>query len=182
MHQFNDFRDRPLLFIDLEFSGLNPLEHEILEVGALVVDGRTLEIKQEYEAKVAPVHIENADPEALKINGYTTEAWVDAKPIAQMLNDLNALAPNAMIVGWNVTYDWIFLDIAYRKAGIKPAFDYHKIDVLGMAWIKLFNNLEFKLIKLSETCKLLGVNRVEKHKAMADIRDTYEVFRRLTAK
>lgn len=179
MQQFTDFRDRPLLFIDLEMSGLNPLEHEILEAGALVVDGRTLEIKQEYEAKIKPHHIETADPEALKINGYAAEKWVDAKSITDLLNDLNILAPGGMITGWNVAFDWMFLDVAYRKAGIKPAFDYHKIDVLGMTWIKLFNNTDFKLIKLSEACKLLGVNRTKKHRALADIKDTYEVFRKL---
>ena len=52
MQQFQDFRDRPLLFIDLEMSGLDPTKHEIVEVGALLVDGET------RRRKVNVMHLE----------------------------------------------------------------------------------------------------------------------------
>lgn len=177
--QFTDFRDRPLLFIDLEMTGLDPTVHEIIEVGALVVDGRTLEVKQEYEAKVKPEHIETADPEALKINGYKAENWTGAKQISEVLGDLNNLAPGALVVGWNMSVDWSFLESAHKKTGVKRTFDYHTIDILPLAWEYALKHSEIKEIKLSEFCKHFKIERGEKHQAMADIKATYQVFRKL---
>ncbi|MBI3290029.1 3'-5' exonuclease [Candidatus Microgenomates bacterium] len=174
-----DFRTRPLLFIDLEFSGLDPRIHEILEVGAIVVDPTTLEIKKEYEVKTKPLHIENADPKALDINGYKKEDWENAVEISEALNNLNQIAPNGMIVGWNVAYDCMFLDMAYRNNNIKPAFDYHKIDILALGWKYALTHPEIADVKLSGFCKHFGIDRKNAHTAMADIKATYEVFIRL---
>lgn len=179
---FEDFRDRPLLFVDLEMSGLDPTRHEITEVGALVVDGKTFEVKREYETKVKPEHIETADKTALRLNGYKSELWNDAKPLREVLLELNKLAPGAMIVGFNVTFDWMFLELAYRKYGIEPSFDYHKIDVLGIAWAHVLPDPRVKEVKLSELCRHFEIKRTEKHRALADIKATYELFCKLVAK
>ncbi|MBI4059409.1 3'-5' exonuclease [Candidatus Microgenomates bacterium] len=177
--KIKDFRERPLLFIDLEMSGLNPLIHEILEVGVLVVDGKTLGIKAEYEAKVKPEHIETADPLALRINGYKTENWKDAKPLKKILEDLNKLAPEGMIVGFNVVFDSMFLDLGFRKFNIKPNFDYHILDVLSLAWAYVLPDSNVHEVKLSTLCKHFGIERKEKHRALADIKATYELFTKL---
>lgn len=182
MMQSTDFRDRPLLFVDLEMTGLDPTVHEIIEIGALVVDGRTLEVKQEYEAKVVPEHIETADPEALKINGYKAQDWKQAQPLEQVITTLNTIAPGAMVVGWNMAVDWSFLEQAHKKTEVKRSFDYHTIDVLPMAWAYAQNHPEIKEIKLSEFCKHFEIQREAKHRAMADIKATYELFRKLLAK
>ncbi|MBI4057741.1 3'-5' exonuclease, partial [Candidatus Microgenomates bacterium] len=171
--QFTDFRDRPILFIDLEMSGLDPTEHEILEVGALVVDGKTLEIKKEYEAKVKPEHIETANKTALRLNGYHADKWEKAKPLKEVLLALNKLAPGALVAGFNVTFDWMFLEIAYRRLGIEPEFDYHKLDVLALAWAQILPDKSVKEVKLSEFCRHFGIERTEKHRALSDIKATY---------
>ncbi len=195
--QFTDFRDRPLVFVDLEMTGLDPTEHEIIEIGALVVDQKTFEITKEYETKVIPEHIETADPEALRINGYKPENWKGAKPLGTAIEEFNNLAPGAMIVGWNMSLDWIFLALSYKKVGIKRSYDYHAIDILPLAWVEALKNGEahprtpgapatggqVKQIKLSEFYdRYVGGERAGKHQAMADIKATYELFRKLIEK
>lgn len=181
--QFSNFRDRPLLFIDLEMTGLDPTIHEIVEVGALVVDGKTFEVKKEYEAKVKPSHIQTADKKALEINGYAREKWENAKPLKQALEELSELAPGAIPAGWNIGVDKMFLDFAFITAGIKPSYDYHTIDVHTLAWKHIFPDTSIAVteVKLSRVCKHFGIKRGEKHRAMADIKATYELFLKLVA-
>lgn len=162
-------------------TGLDPSVHEIIEIGALAVDPKTFEITREYEAKVIPEHIETADPEALRINGYKPENWKEAKPLKTVMEELNILAPGAMIVGWNLALDWVFLALASKKTGVKRTYDYHAIDILPLAWAKAINNGVVKEIKLSEFCDHFGIQRGAKHQAMADIKATYELFRKLIA-
>ena len=177
--EIKDFRNRPLLFIDLEFSGLDARIHEILEVGAITVDPTTLEIKEEYEAKIKPLHIENADPKALEINGYNQKDWQNGIEITEALNKLNQMAPQGMIVGWNMAWDTMFLDIAYKNNNIKPVFDYHRIDVLGMAYTWALKHPEIRDVKLSAFCRHFEIERKNAHTALADTKATYEVFLRL---
>lgn len=43
---------RPLVFIDLETTGLDFIWHEIIEVACLAVDPKTLKIKKRFNRKV----------------------------------------------------------------------------------------------------------------------------------
>lgn len=178
-NNLKDFRERPLIFIDLEMSGLDPTKHEILEVGALVINPKTFEIDKEYEVRVKPEHIETADKKALEINGYKTADWQEAKPLKQVLLELNELAPGGIIVGWNISFDRTFLEVAWRQNEIQPSFDYHTLDVQTLAWAKFLPEKKPQELKLSEACQYLGIERKDRHRAMADIKATYEVFKML---
>ena len=81
-----DFRDRKLIFIDLEMTGSDPAIHEIIEVGWLVVDGRSYKILSEYEAKVRPEHLYTADKEGLRVAGYSENKWKKPKDLKFILN------------------------------------------------------------------------------------------------
>lgn len=63
------FRSRKLAIIDLETSELNPETQEILEAGMITAEQPDLNIVKAYEAKVKPLHVENADTKALELNG-----------------------------------------------------------------------------------------------------------------
>ena len=36
----------------------------------------------------------------------------------------------------NATFDWGFMNEAFRKTGIKDEMDYHRLDILSIAWAK----------------------------------------------
>src|SRR5438105_2266671 len=73
---------RPLLFLDLETTGLNPGQHEITEIGALLVSQPDFQIISTYQSKVMPTHLETATPEALQIGHFNLETWQrEAKPL-----------------------------------------------------------------------------------------------------
>ena len=67
--------------LDTETTGLNRSEHEIIEIALIsyiiAANGDKYVLKT-FESKIKPGHIESASPEALKINGYSEEAWSSA--------------------------------------------------------------------------------------------------------
>lgn len=176
-----DFRERDLVFIDLETTGFDPTRHEIIEVGALLVDGKTLEIKKEYEAKVKPKHLETASKEALLVTHYSPPAWEKAKDLGEVLTDLNRLAPGGMVTGHNITFDWMFLELAYRKHRLPWAFDYHRLDVLSMAYVYVLADPKVKQLSLARLSEHFGISRKRAHRAMDDVRATYAIFKQIVS-
>lgn len=174
-----DFRDRNLVFVDIETTGLSILRHEIIEIGALVVNSKSLKIIGEYEAKIAPVHIERADREALKINGFSQKDWKGAKSLESVLREFNQIAKDCMLIGWGVVFDHAFIAKAYEKAKIVRLFDYHHIDVVSIAYPVLYKNKEPKRLKLRVVADFFGIKMGNIHRAMEDSFATYQIYKKL---
>lgn len=178
-----DFRDRKLVFIDLEMTGSDPQVHEIIEVGWLVVEGRNFKVLSEYEAKVKPEHIETADPEGLKVAGYSQKEWKNAKSLKIVLEKLANVAPNAMLVGLAVFHDWEFLERAFTRYNIMPKFNYRLLPIEAMAFIKLYNDQKLQSLSLrTGLARYYGIDFPEAHGALVDAKLSFQVFKRLMEK
>jgi len=177
-----NLRKRPLVFIDLETTGLDFIEHEIIEVACLVVDPNTLKIKKRFHSKVAPEHLETADPAALELVGFSPKAWRRTKPLKQVIKELNRLAPGGVFVGWNVSFDKAFLEKAAREKKIVLNFDYHWIDAMSLFYEESFSNKDIKRLNLGHICEVFGIQRKDAHTAMGDVKTTLKVYRYLRKK
>lgn len=178
----HDFRERHLIFVDLETTGLDKIKHEIVEVGCLVVNGRNFEVVEEYVAKVKPQHIETATPEALEINGYTKEKWKEAKNLGEVLKKIAELSIGGMIAGWNIAFDWEFIENGFHKYNIESTFNYHKVDVQGIAYAALYKEKGVKSLKMRKVAEYFGIKLGSVHGAEEDVRITYEIFKRLMSR
>lgn len=174
-----NFRKRHLVFIDLETTGLDVTKHEIVEIGCMIVNGDNFQIVEEYSAKVRPEHIETASKEALEINGYTKEKWHDSVKLRTVIEKVFAMTKGGMISGWNVAFDWAFIEAAFRKLKIESNFNYHKVDVQAIAYAKLYHNKKITSLKLRSIASHFGYELGNVHGAPEDIRITYEVFKKL---
>ena len=76
--KLENLKDAPLAFTDLETTGDVFGVHEIIEIGLVVADQNSLEVIDELNIKIKPLHIENAVPAALAKNGYKQDDWQDA--------------------------------------------------------------------------------------------------------
>lgn len=172
-------KPRDLVFVDLETTGLDPERHDIVEIGVVRVDGRTLEVLAELELRVVPERVENADPEALAVSGFDPGSWSDAVPLAVALGQLAPLLSGALVAGHNVGFDWSFLVAAHRRVGLPlPEVDYHRLDTASLAWT-LASNGEIRSMSLDPVAEHLGLERPTPHRALADAHCSLNVARRL---
>ena len=175
-----------LAFIDLETTGLNPEKHEIIEIGCLIarqkdrgVQGPLVEKIEEFEIKVKPTHIETADREALRICGYNEADWVFAVDLKQALLQLAEMTKSSIMVGHNVSFDWVFLEKAFEETGVSPEFHYHKIDTIALSFAKLYDNPDAQKFSLRALCELLNIKNEKAHTALSDVRATFELYKKL---
>ncbi len=176
-----------LAFIDLETTGTNPHKHEIVEIGCLLARqipqtgrGSRLEFIEDFDIRVKPVHLETAEPEALRINGYNESDWLfasDLKPALQTLVDKTA---DTIMVAQNITFDWSFLNRAFFDTGVEPRLHYHRIDLMSMAFMKLYHIEAVQRFSLWALAEHFGIKQERAHTALDDVRVSYQIYSKLT--
>ena len=175
-----------MAFIDLETTGLDPERHEIIEIGVIIVrqtftadNQAVFEVIEELEYKVKPEHLETAEPEALRINGYNESEWLfsaDLKAVMQIVADKTA---DCIMVGQNVHFDWKFLEAGFKKCGLSNKMHYHKLDTISIAWAKLHRAPDLEHFSLRELCLRFGIKNEQSHTALSDARATFLLYKKL---
>ena len=167
-----------LAFIDIEATGLDVIKHEIIEIGC-VLTTPDLKIIEEFELKIKPEYIENADPVSLKISHYNKENWKDAYSLEKAMKILSKKTKDCIMVGQNVAFDSGFLEHAYSQTSIVNSMHYHKLDTISIAWAKLHKDPNLEHFSLREMCVRFGIKNEHAHTALSDARATYELYKKL---
>lgn len=179
-----------IAFVDLETTGLDPLKHEIIEIGIVLADQhgdlfgeQTLEFISEHEIRLTPEHIETADPVALKVSRYHERDWSHAVAQKDGIATAVKLIEGCVFVGQNVAFDWSFLICSGKTYGIDidSKVHYHKLDLASMAFGKLYHDKRLRKFSLREMADYFGVVNHDAHTALADARATFEVCKKLLA-
>lgn len=111
--RFKPYRDRPLCFFDVESTGLKPGYHEVTEVGFRHA------VKGPLCLQIAPRHMDRAEADALRISGYNSADWAEAKPFKQNAARITEYLDGATLVGHNVSqFDVPMLSSEYERAGL----------------------------------------------------------------
>lgn len=164
-----------LAFIDTETTGLDPFQHEIIEVAVILVEGGTIIYK--LHEKVKPEHLELADKKALEVNGYAAnpEAWARALPMHVVGPKILSLLEGAVLVGHNVGFDEMFLRQNLARAGVKGKVPFHKIDTVTLVFEHL-RPFGLKRVALDSVRDFLGWSKEGAHTALKDTEDTKKLF------
>jgi DNA polymerase-3 subunit epsilon len=170
--------NRKIAMTDLETTGDIPGLHEILEIGLVVFDTNTLKIVDTLNVKIKPLNIENAVPAALERNGYDKKDWKNAVSLEEAVKIYAKKTIDCVFCAYNATFDWGFMNDAFRKTGVQNKMDYHRLDLLSIAWTKgLADNEKWSL---KTACKLFGVPpEPEPHTALNGAMTAYELFKKL---
>lgn len=171
-------RKHHFAFIDLETTGLNFAKHEIIEIGCVLTDDK-LKVIEEFEFKIKPEHIENADKTALKINHYKEKDWELGYEIEDAIKIFSEKVKDCIMVGQNVSFDFGFIEYNLNKFEIKNTLHYHKLDTISIAWAKLNKEKDFEHFSLREMCKYFGIINENPHSALSDARATYLLYKKL---
>lgn len=179
-HDFNS----DLLLLDLETTGSDPNRHEIVEIGAILLDCGTLDEKAAFESRVRPTHFERADPTALRIHGLTEQDLEYAPSSDEVLSAfVKTFGLNYALCGWNIGFDTAFLRQYFDQAGRIEEFnqlDYHRLDLwsaLQLSWVS--GKFPVEPRSLTDVCSWLGINRRQKHNALEDARIAAQVLRHI---
>lgn len=180
-------KERPLAFVDLEFSGLGAAD-EILQIGVVLVSqpvatrarrgGPDFRVIGEWQAKVKPRHIENGDAKALKLIGYTARKWKDALELKEALTQFDAFVAGAVLIGYNVVGDFYQLKKSYAHVGLVPSYHWQVLDVLSMLFAELYYSRQ-EGFRMREMVKYFRLKNKQWHDALVDARATMELFVKL---
>ncbi len=165
--------DRPLVVVDVETTGLSSRYGDrIVEIGVLRVEGGR---ELAFESLVNPRRL--ISPRAIAVHGITQEMVDVAPPFGELADQLWQLLDGAVLVGHNAPFDWSFLNAERRYVGLPP-LENPMIDTLTLArWYFAFPSNSLGAIAFE-----LGLETPVRHRALADVLTTWEVFKRfLTA-
>jgi DNA polymerase III subunit epsilon len=175
-----------LCFFDTETTGLDPQKHDIIEVAAVRVTiqpgpewFKTWNVEKRFEAKVMPAH-PFVEPAVARINGFSVEAWKDARSLPEVLVELYDIIHMTILCGSNPFFDYSFVKAGCDALGweFPRLLSYHKIDVPTLG-VKLLLEGKIERIKQVTLAEYFQMKKQE-HRAMADVEQCIEQFKELT--
>lgn len=154
----------PVVFVDIETTGLIPGVHEIFEIA--LIDAAGYEESYWIECSLT-----TADPTALRLTHFYERQpnqtdLLRSGPVAKTIAHATA---GQHLVGAVPSFDAAFLDVFLRRHSFVPAWHYHLVDVEALAAGKLGIEPPWDSEELSEK---LGVepDRFDRHTALGDAR------------
>jgi DNA polymerase III alpha subunit (gram-positive type) len=173
------FTSRPIAVTDVETTGVEPDTHEIIEIGLILVDQASLTILDTLDVKVKPQHIERASATALTLNGYNQDEWRSAMSLQEAMSTYAEKTINSIFCSQNVTFDWSFIQRAFKLTGVTNSMDYHRLDLFTASWVFL-RGIGFDRFNLDVVAEHLKIGRESyPHRAIGGARTAYEVLKRL---
>lgn len=160
-----------LAFLDLETSGLDPMVHDIMEVGLIMrrvpppPDGWT-ETEIEFSLPFDPT---KATPRALEVNGWGRRQFAPLQDIIWAAEFLHTVLEDWLIVGNNVQFDVAFLRELLRKHGLTPSWNHRLVELKPLAGGALGLAPPWST---DDLCRRLGVDPPDEdaHTALGDAR------------
>ncbi|HVY49896.1 MAG TPA: 3'-5' exonuclease [Minicystis sp.] len=161
--------EAPLVFVDLEMSGLDPKKDRVLELCLERVVGEKVErrlasLVRPDDAAFGNRHIHGIDPADI----------AKAPTFADLADDVLALLDGAVLVAHAAVWDVSFLEAELARAG-RPRAIRSYLDTLTLSR-RAFALPSHRLGALADA---LGIARVNAHRAEDDVRVLREVFRKI---
>ena len=170
----NAFSQRYLV-IDLELTGLDPKQHEIVSVAWVVIDNQCIKMSESQ-------HFINKDVKSLEqspvFHGISNEAITNGRSLNSILKSLSAHFNDCILVFHNAALDWGFLKVALKQANIttRPKLI---LDTLHIEKKRLLNqSTEIKQDDLTlNACRTrYELPSYHCHHALTDAQATAELF------
>lgn len=154
--------------VDLETTGLRPDLDEIIEIGAVRVQGQ--KVTESFNTLVYPVN--GIDPFITQLTGITPDMVEDSPRISNALSQLIRFVGDSIVVGHNVNFDINFLyDKCVECFGYGFSNDF--IDTMRISR-KLFP--EYRHHRLCDLEERFDLHNEQAHRALSDVVTTNDCF------
>lgn len=155
---------------DVETTGLNPEENEIIEIGALKVrDGK---VRDRFMELIRPR--ETISQTISDLTGITNDMVADARSADQVIPDFLDFCGEDILIGHNILFDYSFMKVG--AAGCGKAFEKYGIDTLKIAR-RVLQELESK--SLERLCAYYHIENKSAHRAYHDALATAKLYQTL---
>ncbi len=168
---------RYLLVIDVETTGLDPLRHACIEVGAVLLD-KVLTPVAEFSSLIGPWTGAEVLEDAMKVHGIVAEELQNAPHISDAVRHFDQVFMNEeempLLAGWNVWFDTSFLRDLYRRAEMRWPFAHRLLDIQSVF------SFHSGLASISQEYAIQSVlNEEQMHRALEDARHTSRLLKTL---
>ncbi len=169
------------IYCDLETTGLDPEYHAIVEVGAVAMDERGIEISS-FQSLCNPGEdaMRNSNPEAFEVSGIDPADVRKAEPIVMVAHkfafwcaeygQLHAF-PNVFERGFLRKEPWTIADDERWGECVQAAAQ----EVMGKAGVLPFRFGKPKFPRLEEAARFFGISSPRFHRALDDARVTGKI-------
>lgn len=159
------------VLVDIETTGLSPINDEIIEIGAIKVENNLIVDSFSQLIKIN----RSLSPFITNLTGITNEMLRTGKMPIEVYQEFVKFVGENVIIGHNVNFDLGFLTNKCKKyIDYNLKNDY--IDTLYIARRLVPNSVNYKLGTLA---KLFGISYEGAHRGLKDVEITYEVYNRL---
>ena len=168
------------LVIDLELTGLNPKEDEIVSIAWLPISAQRI-----FVGKGA--HFINSQVSSLKqspiFHGIDQQAMKQGQPIKIALQKLKPLLNNKVLVFHNAELDWAFLkkafianDLAFTAEQVKSFLILDTMKIEHKRLSRLSQEISFDALNLESCRKRYHLPEYANHNALTDAMATAELL------
>ncbi len=162
----------PLVFVDLETTGLLAERSSICEVAAIKVQNG--KIIDKFHTLVRPHH--KIPYAAFCIHNISDHDLIGAPYFEEMAGQLDDFLRKGVVCAYNVDFDLSFINHHFQKNQLKP-LDVSSLDILAMAR----SAVELKSYRLESVARFFGLPAdTQFHRAQSDVYATYLIFLKLT--
>ncbi len=164
--------DSVCVVFDIETTGFSPLKNQIIEIGAVRVEGgRITDRFSSFVNPRTPIPYEIED-----LTGINDSMVLDAPDIETVLPRFLAFCEDAVMVAHNASFDVSFIKEQAKRQGL--VFEPTVLDTVSLARLLLPNLNRFKL---DTVAKELRISLQNHHRAVDDAGATAEIFVRFIA-
>lgn len=168
-----DLETAPIVVFDLETTGLDVENDEIIEIGAEKLVG--FEVVEEFSFLVKPSVL--MSEQITSLTGITPEMLENQPTIDDVLPKFFDFIRGGLLIAHNADFDFRLLRASARRLGYD--FDWPCACTFKMSR-ELLPTLENR--KLDTLAKHYGLSFGSRHRSMGDVRVTSEVLRNLITK
>ncbi|AMB94271.1 type I-E CRISPR-associated endoribonuclease Cas2e [Aerococcus sanguinicola] len=149
------------IILDIETTGLDPKKDQMIEIGALKIDGSEENI---FHSLIANKKI----PEQIqKLTGISQkDIDEDGKDESQVLAKLLEFIEGQVIVGYNINFDISFINEQLKKMGQENLSN----PILDLKTIVKKEKMFLKNFQLQTVLASYGINKKVPHRALEDVR------------
>lgn len=189
-------RDRPIAFVDIETTGLERTQYDLIEVGIV----RTDRPAAPYQVKIKPTLIRTPHSRAVQVNGYNTREWEGAPAWVDVAPQVHAQLKGCAVAGHNLfRFDWPWLSHYFDNYNIAIGRDHREpewmdrkrdwkepamltdlrgpfVDTMSLAFSFLVP-MGLERLSLDACCKFAGLPPEGIHRALGGAQRAHDLYR-----